>query len=223
MYRWEQELQDSFLGTATADLWSPKADFDAEQILEECSWADGRADAVWAGIQGELSYCNTRAEVLADPVVSRIVAELHSRAPRTEERLYSVSGVSYASFRSALWQAADAKLAQATSTGAFVLGGSFPTSSVELCAFEFKLRDWNRAFYQALRYRSFAHRVYIVMPPATTHRLIEIADRFRVFGIGLIEHAADGTSHRRILARKQRPRSRPSFMRAIAELSDPHI
>lgn len=223
MFRWEQDLQDSFLAQARSELWAPRARFDTEQILEECSWSDGRADAVWAGFQGSFTYCENLAGTLADHTVSRIVAELRFALPCTESRLIAAAGVGLGTFRSALYRAMDVGLITQTQSGSFLLGPAFPEVSVEICAFEFKLRDWKRALYQAARYRAFSHRVYVVMPSNATKRPSEFVHLFHTFGIGLIEHDPDGRSRRLTLARKQKPRSRPSFVRAIAEFADPDL
>jgi len=221
VFDWEEDLQASFLESASHDLWAPQREYDGEYVFEECSWSDGRADAVWAGIRGEVYECEVVSAALANPPVSRIVAALAPRTPRSERRLFDACGVAPATFRSALTQAIEAELAEETQSGRFILGAAVPSSEVELCAFEFKLRDWRRALYQALRYRSFSHRVYIVRPTGRVNRALEESHRFRQFGVGLIEHCTDGSSKRRILARHQRPRSRPSFVRALGDLYDP--
>lgn len=218
MFRWEDELRRSFLATAIPSLWTSAASFDAEHVLEERSWSDGRADAVWAGVIGQIRPCE-KIGLLRDPVASRIVADLCPRAPRTEPRLLAASGVTRATFRSTLSRLVAERFVQPTETGSFVLGIAFPAWSAEFCAFEFKLRDWRRAFYQALRYRAFAHRVYIVLPKSTTGGALDQAERFRTFGIGLIEHDPEGTSRALIRARKAQPRSRASYMRAMADLA----
>lgn len=215
----EAELRTSFLKTATADLWAQRPSFDHERFVEERSWSDGRADAVWAGVIGELLPDSNVAQILRGRTASRIVADLRPRSPRTKSRLLSISGVSRATFQPILRGIVEVGLAKQTRTGSYILGESFPGSSVEFCAFEFKLRDWQRAFYQALRYRAFAHRVYIVMPALRTVRAADQAARFRVFGLGLIEHDPTGRSRRLVRARKGAPRSRPSFVRGLADLA----
>jgi hypothetical protein len=86
-----------------------------------------------------------------------------------------------------------------------------------LCAFEFKLEDWKRAFYQALRYRTFSHRVFVVMPLNVFENLARHFDRFKRFNVGLIAHNDDGTSRTMLRPRKRAPTSRSNYIRAVGE------
>lgn len=59
----------------------------------------------------------------------------------------------------------------------------------ELIAIEAKLNDWKRGFYQANRYKAFADKTYLVVPPKISD-LIEIS-LFKKHGVGLIIFDAD--------------------------------
>jgi hypothetical protein len=52
-------------------------------------------------------------------------------------------------------------------------------------AFELKLKDWKRASKQAFRYRSFADKVFVVMPEQNAKSALKNIDHFRKFNIGL--------------------------------------
>lgn len=217
-FRWEEDLGDSFLAETSAAAWAPRARYELEHVLRECSWSDGRADAVWAGIRGRLLEASV-AQILRDPVASRIVATLRPRSPRTEESLLSSSGVTRSTFRPVLGRVLELGIATVTDSGSFLLGEAYSRPSIELCAFEFKLKDWRRAFYQALRYRSFAHRVYVVMPESHARLALGSEDRFKTFGVGLIAHGFGGKSSILVRSPKNRPRSPASLVRAIADFA----
>ena len=102
----------------------------------------------------------------------------------------------------------------------YVLGPSYSEPEIEICSFEFKLYDWKRAFYQAKRYRTFSHRVYVVMPPEAARRVNGALGFFRTFNVGFITHGEDGRSEKLLPCKKREPNSRPGFIRALGMLLD---
>jgi biotin operon repressor len=75
---------------------------------------------------------------------------------------------------------------------------------VEICSFELKLKNWQRALYQATRYRSFSQRVFVVMPPGSAELAYRHKLLFERANVGLVSHDTSGQS--RVLVR---PRTRP--------------
>lgn len=59
------------------------------------------------------------------------------------------------------------------------------SASGRLDAFEFKLTDWRRGATQAMRYRSYAHRSFLVMPPTGAVRAAQHLESFKSLEIGL--------------------------------------
>lgn len=59
------------------------------------------------------------------------------------------------------------------------------SSSGRLDAFEFKLADWRKGATQAMRYRSYAHRSFLVMPPTAAIRAAQHLESFVNLRIGL--------------------------------------
>ena len=100
----------------------------------------------------------------------------------------------------------------------FLLGPAFELPEIEICAFEFKLKNWRRALMQARRYRAFANRTYVVLPSTVAALAKSEADAFRQFNVGLISHDPDGDSRRLILSRKQPPNSPAHFIQAVGLL-----
>jgi hypothetical protein len=54
-----------------------------------------------------------------------------------------------------------------------------------LVAFEAKLADWRRAFFQAYRNTSYAERVFVLLPETVAHRALADLEEFVFRGIGL--------------------------------------
>jgi hypothetical protein len=54
-----------------------------------------------------------------------------------------------------------------------------------LVAFEAKLANWRRAFFQAYRSTSYAERVFVLLPEVVAHRALADLDEFVFRGVGL--------------------------------------
>jgi hypothetical protein len=102
--------------------------------------------------------------------------------------------------------------------GRYVLGPQFSLPQIEICSFEFKLENWKRAFQQAKRYRTFSHRVFVVMPTRTVQRVNGALEHFRRFNVGLIAHDPGGSSKRILPSVKREPTSGTCFIRALGML-----
>jgi hypothetical protein len=218
----EEDLRQSFLRHASPTLWSrPDPGWRVKTALEStCS--EGRADWVWAGIACDWAHAlgSEVAELLRQPTCSRILETLKPQAVRRGSFLRARSGVAAPTFRR--WLAALVATGLVSDLGGrrYVLGPRFTLPQIEICSFEFKLENWRRAFYQAKRYRTFSHRVFVVMPARTAGRVNGALEHFRRFNIGLIAHNADGMSEQLLGSRKREPVSRAAFIRALGMLLD---
>jgi hypothetical protein len=220
-FRWEEDLRKSFLTYSSEALWTSLVEVLNTRSLFESSCSQGRADLVWAHAKcswlDEVS--DDAATLLMQPTCSRIIAALRPRAPRSDASLTARAGVGTTTFRRALVRLVAAGLVCDLGQGRYVLGSAFRFPDIEICSFEFKLENWKRAFQQAKRYRSFSHRVYVVMPSKKASRLGDALDVFRRFNIGLIAHDPDGSSQKILASKKQRPRSRVRFIQALGCLA----
>lgn len=220
MFRWEEELRQSFLQNATPQLWCKAKVVTHVQSVIESTCSDGRADWVWANIcdRSEHRIDGMRAEVLGRPTCSRILASLRVGSSIPFDLLLRASGVTGGTFRRHLDQLLDVDLIQMGPDREIRLGTAFKLPIIEICAFEFKLTNWKRAFEQAKRYRTFANRVYVVMPEAPASLALSQKDIFKQFNVGLISHSSDGSSRRLILSRKSPPQSPMNFLQALGLL-----
>lgn len=219
-FRWEEDLRESFLQHATPALWCKARKVERVLSVKESTCSDGRADWVWANISNSpLRLLDGPAsELLEQPTCSRILAALRSESPMPVDTLKRYSGVTNGTFRRHLDSLIELHLIRSGPADEYRLGPAFKLPKVEICSFEFKLENWRRAFQQARRYRSFSHRVYVVMPERAAERANLYAEAFEAFNIGLIAHSLDGASKRLILSRKVPPSSPTHFLQAMGQL-----
>ena len=220
MFQNEEQLVESFIECTSPSVWTRSEEGASVRTTYESTCSEGRADWVWAasarGWNPELT--EQVAELLQNPTSSLVLSLLKTAAVRTENYLRNRTGVSQTTLRRAITELIEWGLVNAPSDGHFVLGDNFEVPDLEICAFEFKLDNWRRAFYQATRYRSFSHRVYVVMPASTVHRAFDCLASFRQQNIGLLSHSPDTGSERILASRKRRPRSRSGFIKAVGML-----
>lgn len=216
----EEDLRQSFLEHASPTLWSRPVPGWRVRTALESTCSEGRADWVWAGIACDWpeSVRPGTAELLQQPTCSRILEILKPQAVRRESFLHARSGVAAPTFRRWLVELVETGLVRDLGDGRYVLGPRFAMPRIEICSFEFKLENWKRAFYQAKRYRTFSHRVFVVMPPRTAVRVNGSLEHFRRFNIGLIAHDAKGFSKQVLPSQKREPISRAGFIRALGML-----
>ena len=220
-FRWEEDLRNSFQEHAQHTLWSrPKAALQLRTVRESaCS--EGRADLVWASMPRAWPNGLPRevADLLQQPTCSRILALLKPQAFRSEPFLLARTGVAVRTFRQWLGELIQVGLITDLGAGRFILGPHFSIPEIEICSFEFKLANWKRAFYQATRYRTFSHRVFVVMPPESLSPALAHTDVFRRFNVGLLSHDVEGRSERILPSRKQKPTARHRFITALGMFS----
>lgn len=219
-FRWEEELRSSFEEHATHSLWTRAETQLPPTLIQESRCSEGRADLVWATLFDDWAANLSEAaiDLLTQPTCSRILSLLKPTAVRSEEYLRARSGVSDRTFRTWLNCLFETGLVTRSDEGRWVLGPSFEFPPVEICSFEFKLANWRRALYQAKRYRTFSHRVFVVMPPERVNGALSRRDHFERFNVGLITHDVQGESEVLIPSRKRAPISRYRFIMAVGLL-----
>tara|TARA_R110002073_G_scaffold96276_2_gene222588 strand:- start:10573 stop:11280 length:708 start_codon:yes stop_codon:yes gene_type:complete len=225
MFDSEQELIESFIEMADPTLWTrssvdiPISSLHVKTRFES-SCSDGQADWVWSASRQPWSsdLCEESTTLIQNPTCARILAMLKRTAPRRESFLRQHCGVSDSTFRRSISRLTDVNLVALVQDRGYVLGERARLPQAEVVAFEFKLENWQRAFYQATRYRSFAHRVYVVLPANVAHRCETMYEAFRVQNIGLLAHDPDEGAMRLLASSKRPPKSRANYWKAIAML-----
>jgi hypothetical protein len=220
----EEDLRQSFLKKADFKLWCPKPKPGPVHAAMESTCSEGRADWVWA----TLDYCMPTHfhpmtyDLMQQPTCSRILAALSMKKRQTHEVIYSFAGVSRPTFRRLFGELIDAGLVHLKDKYVY-LGPTFELPNLEICSFEFKLYNWRRALRQARRYRSFSHRVYVVMPQTGIRRAMNELELFKRSNIGLICHNSDGTSRKIVTSRKSKPTCTSHHIQAIGFLGNCEI
>ena len=218
----EEHLRRSFLQHADPALWCRGRNLGHVRTVMESTCSDGRADWVWASVACDWPsrVPDGGSRLLQQPTCSRVLASVKPGSSRRESYLEARSGVTNGTFRYWLGELLEWGFLSEVAPKRYVLGPSYCEPEIEICSFEFKLHDWKRAFYQAKRYRTFSHRVFIVMPTEAAERVNGAFDLFRRFNVGFITHGDDGASRRLLMCRKTQPTSRPRFIRALGMLLD---
>jgi DNA-binding transcriptional ArsR family regulator len=204
-FRWERELSKSFRESARPSLWSRRRG--GPWILaRESACSEGRADLVWGRFEESRSPRELRrhAGLLQNLTSSRILAVLHRETELAAEDILQRIGVSRPVVQRWLRALAEAGLIKKDTGSFYSLVAPRRMPRVEICSFELKLKNWQRALYQATRYRSFSHRVFVVMPRSSAELAHRHKHLFEKANIGLVSHDTSGQS--RILVR---PKTRP--------------
>ncbi len=227
MFETEQELIESFIKMADPSLWTrPAADMPLAQMHVktrfESTCSDGQADWVWSASRQPWScdLCEDATTLIQNPTCARILAMLKPWSPRCGTFLQERCGVSNSTFHRFVDRLTEANLIVLVENRGYVLGRRAQLPEAEVVAFEFKLENWKRAFYQATRYRSFAHRVYVVLPANIVHRCNPMLDVFRIQNVGLLTHHPETGASRVLVSNKKSPRSRANYLKALAMLHD---
>ena len=158
-------------------------------VVREVDCQQGRADFIASPARQTLMGRDRRAQfasALATPSSAKILSLLKRSAARTESYLRRASGLSSPVIRRALFELLALRLVVRSGKSGYVLSPTFPAAKWELWAFEVKIDKWQRALFQALQYRAFAHRVCIVMPERWVHRVESRRDLFRSLKVGII-------------------------------------
>lgn len=86
-----------------------------------------------------------------------------------------------------------------------------------ISAFEMKLGDWKRGLAQAIRYQFFAHRAFLVLPPAKASLAAKLPWLFEKTGVGLIAFDPEKQTIRYLIrVRMGTPRSARAHKLALA-------
>lgn len=184
----EEHLSEIFENVLTNGEWSqyyPKM----RHFARELDCQQGRPDFVASPMRTPRLHKTKRrrlAQALHNPATARILSLAKRNAPRTEQHLCRVSGLSAPVVRRSITALEALGFLTRTPRESFILAPDFPATQWELWAFEIKVEKWQRALYQALQYRAFAHRVAIVVPEKSAHRVEAQADRFRKLKVGAI-------------------------------------
>jgi hypothetical protein len=221
-FRWESELSESFKQNARPALWTRHNSGTWVRAVEStCS--EGRADIIWGKFQPGWtpSKLQSHAALLQNTTASRLLAILRQRSAQFEKDLHGRIGVTPPVLRKWLRALVEADFVTVTRDGRFRAMPRNTLPSIEICSFELKLKNWRRALYQATRYRSFSHRVFVVMPVDSAYVAYGHKEFFSKANIGLVAHDKWGESNVLIRPKKRSPNTNYRTIMALGMLSQP--
>jgi hypothetical protein len=219
-FRWESELSQSVQDHVQPTLWTRYSTGTWVRAFEStCS--EGRADIVWGRF--EPGTCPTQfgehSTLLQNATASRILAAMRKRASQSERDLQAKIGVTSPVLRKWLRDLVDTGLVVKTRNDRYRAASNKVFRPIEICSFELKLKDWRRALYQATRYRSFSHRVFVVMPCDSAQAAYTNKAQFCKANVGLIAHDITGRSKVLIRPSKREPQAGYRSIMALGMLS----
>ncbi len=219
-FRWECELSESFQESVRPSLWSRRKG-GTWILARESVCSEGRADLVWGRFEesGSLRELRRHASLLQNPTSSRILAVLYREVSLPAEDLLRRIGVSRPVLQKWLRALVEAELVEKNAGDFYSLIAPRKIPKVEICSFELKLKNWQRALYQATRYRSFSQRVFVVMPPCPAELAYRHKYLFERANVGLVSHDTTGKSRILVHPKIRRPHATYRTIMAIGMLS----
>lgn len=219
-FRWERELSESFQESVRPSLWSRRIG-GTWTLARESVCSEGRADLVWGRFDESRSLREVRryAGLFQNQTSSRILAVLLREMELPGEDILKRIGVSRPVLQKWLRALVEAGLIEKVAGNCYSLISPPKMPKVEICSFELKLKNWQRALYQATRYRSFSHRVFVVMPPSSAELAYKHRQFFERANIGLVSHDTSGQSRILVRSKTRRPHATYRTIMAIGMLS----
>ena len=186
-------------------------------LIPELDGILGRPDLVDANIQS--LPCDVNLDALAmclrSPTKAQILALLRYKAPRGRAYLRTFTGLSNSQLGSHIRQLERVGLVEALKSSSVCLRFPLPWHMVDIVSYELKLNNWRRALHQAMCYRSFSHKVWVVMPTVGANHARKREEIFRINGIGLISVENDGETNIEIRSKMRRPTSRRFYLMGV--------
>ena len=189
-------------------------------LLQELDGLQGRPDLVVANIRALPCGIDldSFATSLTSPTKARILSLLRYKSPRRRNYLSSYTGISLSRLADHVRELERTGLVAIHRSSSVSLNFPLPWEMVDVATYELKLSNWRRALHQAMCYRSFSHRVWVVMPTTGAHHAQKLKAVFQIQGIGLISVDRDGVTHIEIRGKKRRPASRRLYLMAVGEI-----
>lgn len=181
----EIELSDSFEKYIKSDKNKINS-FDF--VFREVSCIQGIPDFIAISNDSYLKTITKELDLSSVTVESSavILSLLKSKAPRTIKYLENKSGYQISTVRRALNLLESQELVLKNDRNQYFLGCKWIEPVTEVWAFELKLKNWKRALFQALQYKTFANRVAVVFPVNMKELLNKNIDVFKKFNVGVI-------------------------------------
>lgn len=176
-FKLESELVDNFLL-----LYSKH---DSERIVVESPIRFGNIDIV--SIKNySLPFNDEQVKVLSKPSAALVYTKIKNKRPVSATTLKKEVGLSKSTFEHTLCSLKNTGLIKINKKGFFLRKEEFNLPKVVVTGYEAKLRDFNKAFYQAKSNKEFVDYSYLVFPLEIARKLLKKRLLMTTNGIGLI-------------------------------------
>ncbi|MFV2044889.1 MAG: hypothetical protein ACC700_16845 [Anaerolineales bacterium] len=157
-------------------------------------------------------------ELAQSPAAVNLLASMDRQVQVSRQTLVDRTGLSMRMVRRSLRVLEEIGFVMEQSRDSYGLLPRASEVDVELWAFEIKLSNWRRALYQALQYKAFAHRAFVVVPEDWSHRFEKRSALFSTHEIGLIALDTDTGKLRMITSSGYRePSSKDHHLYALSK------
>lgn len=182
-------------------------------ILREVDCWQGRADVVEViskNLEDEKGkFSKEQINLLRNLTCAKIISILNYKAVRSRNYIYKSLGIQHKSINSWLNKLSEEKVISEVKLDRFIIHPEFILPEIKFIAYEVKLYNWKRALYQAIQYKGFSNKSYVVMPKKNINPAIKNIDAFMANDIGLIEVDDNGTYKILLRAKSIRPTGKP--------------
>lgn len=214
----EAEMSQSFRRALRSGMIHPGA---VTNSVAELSAQDGIADYVLTPtnlVGQKLDWIFRLAQFVTTPAAASIVASLRTPEKKSVERIAGETGLSGKTVSSILARIVSKDgMANGSAQDGFRLRRAVRDYDIELWAYELKLKNWKRAMYQAIQYKTFAHRVLIVLPVEARHVVASKISLLKRYGVGLlILDSRTDSIELLVRPRRSRPRSLGHYLYALS-------
>jgi len=187
-------------------------------LASEFDCFQGVADVV-AGVQNGYRLFPRSAKInsrLVTLSTARVLSMLAGRKTSTVVRLSRGTGLSASTVRKQVRVLSQLGMVRLREGGRISVGRDIRPPFREITAFEVKVKDWRSGIYQARNYRSFAHKVSVVLPLNRAKLLGARLHDFRRMKVGLLGINPSGKAEWFLKPRRRRPISGPrNYLAAI--------
>jgi hypothetical protein len=192
-------------------------------ILREVDCWQGRADLVTARISGKYKMNAEQAKCISNLTNAQVLSLLHYNAPRTYSFIKTRLVLADQTLKKSIRILLKSGIIKETVSKSYVISQDFIIPKIEFNAFEAKLHNWKRAFYQSMQYYGFAHYSWVVMPEKYVKQAVKNIDYFRSNGIGLISVNEQGIKKTYTKAKRNQPRRKAFFLVGIGKFMQEHL
>ena len=199
----ELDLVEGFLEGYSAPFHASHSDFFGSYALE-VPMSQGRPDLVLGKTSdqhGDHAKCVDLGQLLRKPKYSSVIGNLSFRRFTEGDYLSETLGIRQAEMARILCELSEIGVVRRKSDK-YMLSEESNLRSRALWAVEFKLTDWKRALYQAIRYRSSAQRVTVVMPAQSLPPRSKVLGVSARFNIGLSSYDTESGSLKTVVRTK---------------------